>query len=107
MRTETEVVVRLGELRPAEHLHPEKEGFLIKVFFACSRSDTRLFQLTAPTTPIAQTLRISNIAGKELEFWLCTAHNKIVVSTLLHRPMPQFLYPLNSELRMKWLWISE
>ena len=64
-------VVRLGELRPAEHLQPEKEGFLIKVFFACSRSDTRLFQLTSPTTPISQTIRISNITSKELEFWFC------------------------------------
>ncbi len=91
MRTETEVLVRIADLRPAEHLHPEKEGFLIKVFFASSRQDTRLFQLNAPTTPIGQTLRISNIAGKELEFWLCTAHNKIVVRSILCRPMLPFL----------------
>jgi hypothetical protein len=66
MKTETEVVIRLGEIQASEHLHSFSDGYIIKVFFACSRTDTKIFKLFGETTLINQTLKILNISGKEL-----------------------------------------
>ena len=45
-----------------------------------------MFRLKGEITSIAQVLTISNIAGKELEFWLCNNRNKIIVLSLRRRP---------------------
>lgn len=96
MKTETEVTVRLADIRCSEHLAPEPDGFLIKVFLACSRTDTRPFRLTAETARIDQTLRVVNIGGRELEFWLCSTHNKIIVSMHPLRPTPPCPFRMSS-----------
>jgi hypothetical protein len=71
--------VRLGDIRASEHLVPEPDNFIIKVFFACSRTDTRPFKIANEVTPINQALKVVNIGGTALEFWLCSTHNKIIV----------------------------
>lgn len=79
MKTETEVTIEVGELRAEECLSNEPEGFTIKIFMACSKTVTKVFRLTGLNTPISQVLKIANVAGKELEFWLCNKKNKIIV----------------------------
>ena len=87
MKTETEVAIQVGHFRAADFLSNEPDGFKIKIFLACSRTTTKVFKLKGEITPIAQNLKIRNIAGKELEFWLCNNRNKIIVLPLLFRQM--------------------
>lgn len=97
--------MRLGDIRSSEHLVPEPDGFIIKAFFACSRTDTRPFKIASETTHINQTLRVVNIGGQELEFWLCTTHNKIIVRLPSHRLMQRFPFLVISDHLMKFLLI--
>ena len=69
----------VGELRAEESLADVADGYILKIFLACSKVSTKVFRLSGVYTSIGQTLRVSNIAGKELEFWLCTTRNKIIV----------------------------
>ena len=96
MKTETEVTVRLADIRCSEHLAPEPDGFIIKAFLACSRTDTRPFRLSAEFARIDQTLRVANIGGRELEFWLCSTRNKIIVALPPLRPTPPCRCPTSS-----------
>lgn len=106
MKTETEVTVRLADIRCSEHLAPEPDGFLIKAFLACSRTDTRPFRIAAETTRIDQTLRVVNIGGRELEFWLCSTHNKIIVPLQSLRPTPPCPSPATSARPTSSQWTS-
>jgi len=80
MKTETEVVIEVVDLRAEEALANDADGFTIKMFLACSKSITKVFRLGGMITPINQTKKIRNIGGKELEFWLCTTKDKIIVT---------------------------
>ena len=57
----------------------DPEGFLIKVFYSSSRKDTKTFKVDSDVVHINQTLKIKNIIGNELEFWLATTYGKIIV----------------------------
>ena len=51
----------------------------LKIFMASSRSDARPFKLGGEVTEVGQQLNIANIAGRELELWLCNLSDKIIV----------------------------
>jgi len=74
------VVIEVVDLRAEEALANDVDGFTIKMFLACSKSITKVFRLGGMITPINQTKKIRNIGGKELEFWLCTTKDKIIVT---------------------------
>ena len=61
----------------------------MKVFFSSSRTDARPFKIREEVTNVGQTLEVSNIAGKELELWLCNLSDKIIVDVVRGRPIPQ------------------
>ena len=82
MRTETEVTVNILTLNASENLYSDPSGFLIKVFMSCSQVETKVFKPTSSHIKINQILKIKNILARELEFWLCTPDNKIIVSVL-------------------------
>ena len=46
MKTETEVTLTIIDMQAQEFLHNEPEGFIIKVFLACSQNTTKVFRLT-------------------------------------------------------------
>jgi hypothetical protein len=91
------VSIVVGDLQAQECLYSDPDGFIIKIFLASSRVTTKAFRLTGDLTPIGQTLKITNIFPKELEFWLCTQHNKIIVMLMLYRPTPPFHFPVIKE----------
>lgn len=64
MKTETEVVIEVNDLRAEEALANDAEGFTIKIFLACSKTITKVFRLGGMITPINQTKRVRNIGGK-------------------------------------------
>jgi len=79
----------LTDLKAQECLYNEPDGFILKIFLAASRVTSKSFRLAGNVTPLGQTLKISNIAAKELEIWLCTnKHNKIIVPFFELRQTP-------------------
>ena len=83
----------MTELKGQECLYNEPEGFILKIFLAASRVTSKSFRLAGHITPLGQTLKISNIAAKELEIWLCTnKHNRIIVNICKYRQTQLLLF---------------
>ena len=85
--------INIRSLTVTENLYPDPAGFLLKVFLACSRADTKVFKVNGEQIKLNQSLNIKNLVAKELEFWLCTTYDKIIVLFLSCRQSAHYRFP--------------
>lgn len=72
----------MEDLKVTENLNPDPQGYILKIFMASSQVNSKVFKIHSENTRLYQRLKIKNIFAKELEFWLCTTYNKIIVMLL-------------------------